>query len=633
MRHLRENLLVQFSIVSLVIMLILAVGVSKILSDRLNYNMELLKAYGAARMAGIIIKDTDPMSIPSLTREVRNLRWITLGVVGGSFAILYGSLVYIVWGGWRTIRRQQAALVKTNVDLQTLQESSPDSIIATNAEGRIVVFNPGAEELLGYRAAEMLGQPAQQVYPSLEVAQAIMQSMRADPKGYVRNLETTLRHKDGREIPVLISAAILRGADGQEQGTVGYSKDLTESKRTEEALRKAHTQTEQLLTSISSIVIGAGPDERITRWNETTEATFGIAAADVLGRPFLECGIRWDWMEVVEAVAECRQQNRPIRLDNLRYTRPDGKEGFLDITFNPIMGGADRQAGFLLLARDVTERKVLEGQLIQAQKLESIGQLAAGIAHEINTPIQFVGDNTRFLGDAFADLAALLEQYDDLQERCQMGQPVEPELQRITEVQETVDLGYLLEEVPTAIDQTLDGVHRVARIVQAMKDFSHPDVQGKQVADLNRALESTLTIARNELKYIADVEIDLDPDLPPVFCQVDEINQAFLNLLINARDAIADAASDRRNGMGKITVTSRREGDQVVIGVTDTGTGIPEEIRDRIFDPFFTTKEVGRGTGQGLSIAYSVVEKHGGSLAFETEVDKGTTFFVHLPVQ
>jgi PAS domain S-box-containing protein len=514
MRRLRENLLVQFSIASLGIMLILAMSISKILSDRLNYNMELLQAYSTASMAGITIEDTDPFSIPSLTREVRHLRWITFGVLGGGFVILYGSLVYIVWDGWRTINRQQAALVRTNVEL-----------------------------------------------------------------------------------------------------------------------RETHTQTEQLLTSISSIVIGAGPDERITRWNETAETTFGIAAANVLGRPFLECGIRWNWIEVVLAVSECRQRNRPIRLDNLRYTRPDGKEGFLDITFNPIMGGTDRQAGFLLLARDITERKVLEGQLIQAQKLESIGQLAAGIAHEINTPIQFVGDNTRFLRDAFTDLATLLKQYDNLWERCQMGQPVKPELQQINEIRAAIDLDYLLEEIPSAIDQTLDGVRRVARIVQAMKDFSHPDVHGKQIADLNRALESTLTIARNELKYIADVEIDLDPDLPPVFCQVDEINQVFLNLLINARDAIADAVGDRRNGKGKITVTSRREGNQVVIGVTDTGTGIPEEIQDRIFDPFFTTKEVGRGTGQGLSIAYSAVEKHGGSLAFETEVGKGTTFLVRLPVR
>jgi signal transduction histidine kinase len=172
----------------------------------------------------------------------------------------------------------------------------------------------------------------------------------------------------------------------------------------------------------------------------------------------------------------------------------------------------------------------------------------------------------------------------------------------------------------------------VATIVRAMKEFAHPDTRQKSAADLNRAIKSTLTVARNELKYVADVETDLG-DLPPVVCNISDLNQVFLNLLVNAAHAIREVVREGTDAKGKIRVRTRREGNTVLIAISDTGCGIPENIRGRIFDPFFTTKEVGRGTGQGLSIARSVVvEKHGGSLTFETEPGKGTTFFVRLPI-
>ena len=390
-------------------------------------------------------------------------------------------------------------------------------------------------------------------------------------------------------------------------------------------------ELEALVASISSVLVVVGGDGRITRWNPMAERTFGIPAEEAVGQEFATCGIRWSAPNTAQTILAHRTAHTPVRLDDIGFTGPDGRHRLLGVTITPLhSGGLD--GGFLLLGADITERRRQEELRSQARKLEAVGQLAAGIAHEINTPIQFIGDNMRFLRDAFVDLAMLLQEYGHVRKMGQAGESLEVVWGRIDEIQEAIDLEYLLEEIPKAIDQTLDGVQRVAKIVQAMKDFSHPDVQGKQMADLNRALESTLTIAHNELKYVADVEADLDPNLPPVLCQVDDLNQAFLNLLINARDAIADVVGDGRSRKGKITVTSRREGDEVVIAISDTGTGIPEEIRDRIFDPFFTTKEVGKGTGQGLSIAYSVVEKHGGSLTFETEVDKGTTFFVRLPI-
>jgi signal transduction histidine kinase len=203
----------------------------------------------------------------------------------------------------------------------------------------------------------------------------------------------------------------------------------------------------------------------------------------------------------------------------------------------------------------------------------------------------------------------------------------------LQEALDAADVAYLQTEIPKAVEQTLDGVSRVATIVLAMKDFSHPEQKDKSSTDLNRAIQSTLIVARNELKYVADVVTDFDEDLPPILCYPSDLNQVFLNLLVNAAHAIADVVGDGNTGKGTITVSTRRDGGNVIIAITDTGTGIPEEVRDRVFEHFFTTKEVGKGTGQGLSIARAVVvEKHGGEITFSTETGKGTTFYVKLPI-
>ncbi|MFQ5670105.1 MAG: nitrogen regulation protein NR(II) [Acidobacteriota bacterium] len=408
---------------------------------------------------------------------------------------------------------------------------------------------------------------------------------------------------------------------------------VVRKRRRDEEQRLRNVQTEELLASISSVLIGVDSHGRVTNWNAAAESLFGIRAADAIGRPFRDCGIRWDWPTVLEGVSECLEQKRPRRIEVIRFEHIAGNEGVLGATVNPIAGESSGSAGFLLLGADLTEQAFLENQLLQAQKLESVGQLAAGIAHEINTPTQYVGDNTRFLQEVFGEVLEFTKKVDELTKNTRSETGSSELAAQIRAAMDKVDLDYLGEEIPQAIQQALEGIDRVTRIVRAMKEFSHP-LRDKTAIDINRAIESTITVARNEWKYVAEMITELDLELPPVSCFPGEFNQVILNLIVNAADAIAEVAEDGTPSKGTITVTTRQTGGWAEIGVADTGAGIPEDIQGKIFDPFFTTKEVGKGTGQGLSLVHSVVvQKHGGKISVDSEPGKGTTFLIHLPLE
>ena len=314
-----------------------------------------------------------------------------------------------------------------------------------------------------------------------------------------------------------------------------------------------------------------------------------------------------------------------------------------------VLGDTKILRGLML---DITELRRLGRELTAAQKLESVGRLAAGVAHEINTPVQFVSDNVQFVSKSMADISGVIHAYRLLQQAVQsMGamqlvrdagdDPSMDTAQSIAAVvaaarvagdaERATDLDYLLQQAPLALDSSIEGLGRIATIVRSMKEFAHPDNAQKAFADLNQAIRSTLVVARNEYKYVADADVQF-ADLPPVLCHLGEVNQVVLNLLVNASHAIADVVKGTNN-LGTLTVRTHLDGDEVEISIADTGTGIPKEARDRIFDPFFTTKEVGKGTGQGLALAHSViVKRHGGTLRFETECGKGSTFFIRLPI-
>jgi signal transduction histidine kinase len=319
-------------------------------------------------------------------------------------------------------------------------------------------------------------------------------------------------------------------------------------------------------------------------------------------------------------------------VDNIHYRNSDGEERYLGLSITPFKGEDERISGLTIIGADITDRIKFEAQLHQSQKMEAIGQLAAGIAHEINTPTQFVGDNTRFLQDAFSDLVGACNLYKDAINAAKAGTLNAEGIQEVEVRLEELDIDYLEEEVPLAIEQTLKGVDRITHIVQAMKIFAHPGGDEKEPVDINKEIEKTVTITRNEWKYVADLKTDFDAALPTVPCYRAEFNQVILNLIVNAAHAITDASAGNSSEKGTITISTRQSENRAEIRISDTGAGIPEHIRHRIFDLFFTTKEPGRGTGQGLAIAHSViVDKHDGSIDIETEDGEGTTFVIQLP--
>jgi signal transduction histidine kinase len=244
-----------------------------------------------------------------------------------------------------------------------------------------------------------------------------------------------------------------------------------------------------------------------------------------------------------------------------------------------------------------------------------------------------VGDNTRFLEDSFRDLDAVMAAYARLLDAAKTNTVSPNVIAEVDAAIEKADIPYLAQEIPNAIQQSLEGVQRVSKIIRAMRQFSHPGSDRKEAVDLNQALESTITVARNEWKYVADLETDFDANLPAVTCLPGEMNQVFLNLLINAAHAIGEFTANGKKGKGMIRVSTRNNTRSVQVRITDSGGGIPASIQQRIFDPFFTTKAVGKGTGQGLAIAHSVItEKHAGSIRFETGDGQGTTFIIELPL-
>ena len=443
--------------------------------------------------------------------------------------------------------------------------------------------------------------------------------------------ETVWRHKDGSVVEVLMTAAALD--IGENKGwQIVTVLDVTEMRLAEQRLRMLSSAVDQ---SPVSIVI-TNTSGKIQYVNPYFEKVTGYSVAEAIGLNPRILRSGYHNAEFYEAMWGTISAGHQWS-GEFHNRRKDGGAFWERASICAIRNQQGQITHYVAVKEDITARKLAEAERREletrsqlSQKLESVGMLAAGVAHEINTPTQYITDNTRFLADSFTQLFSMIATYRE-------HNAAHPEclqiLREVAEAEKKNELDYLIEEIPRTLGQSLEGLGRISRIVSSLKEFSHPNAAEKNGADLNRAIETTVAVSRHEWRYVADVVTEFDPQMPHVECILDEFNQAVLNLIINATHAIGDALKLRDLKRGTITVRTRQEPGWAVIEVEDTGTGIPPEVRGKIFDPFFTTKGIGKGTGQGLAIVQAVIVKgHAGRVDFITEMGKGTTFRMFLPV-
>jgi len=446
--------------------------------------------------------------------------------------------------------------------------------------------------------------------------------------------EVEIRHRDGsvHRLEVLESPAL--DAAGKVVAVDGIAHDITERRRAEEELMRTR---EQLHLAV------AGSNDGIWDWDLRTQDLYlspkwkeqlGYADDELPNRfsTFEELIFPEDTAGVFRVVDGYLKGELPKYQMEFRMRHKDGGLRWIlarGAALRHSDGTPYRMAGS---HTDITDRKRMEAELGHARKLEAVGQLAAGIAHEINTPTQFVGDSIEFLRESQAAIGRLVAAYRQALAELPESPALAAARAHIAGLEAEADIDFVLENAPAAIGDALDGVSRISKIVRAMKEFAHPDQPELAPADLNHALETTLMIARNEYKYVAEVETDFG-ELPLVDCHLGELNQVFLNLLVNAAHAIGDVVG-KTGAKGTIRVCTSCTDEWARIEIADTGGGIPEAAQDHIFEPFFTTKPVGKGSGQGLAIAHAiVVGKHGGQISFETTPGVGTTFSILLPLR
>ncbi|MBI1346354.1 PAS domain S-box protein [bacterium] len=400
----------------------------------------------------------------------------------------------------------------------------------------------------------------------------------------------------------------------------------------QEMLCANEQQMRQIIDAACDPFIAVDAEGRITDWSRRAETLFGWTKTDSIGEeivgllqiPRLKQTMQ-SW-----AVPHSHHADNSVRFDAMARKR-DGSPLPVEVSMTRL--NCLEHATFCIFVRDISERQRLLLQLSHAQKMESIGQLAAGIAHEINTPTQFAGDNLAFLRDAFRDLEGVFSCATAARKQADETSYDATLYSTLLKASEDSDLDYLREEIPKAIEQSLDGIQRISAITRSMKEFSHPGNISMTSMDVRKAIENTLTVSRNEWKYVADIVTDFDPALTSIECLPGEFNQVLLNIIVNAGQAIGEMPDRGPSGKRQITISTYRDEDWAEISIADNGPGIPEHIRQRIFDPFFTTKEVGKGTGQGLAIAHAViVEKHHGTIHVRSEVGCGTTFVLRVPI-
>lgn len=569
-----------------------------------------------------------------LDGTVIDVEVITLPIIYDGTPVVQQLIRDITW-----LKQVEEENLKSRQQMSQIINSLPDPTFAIDQEGKVIAWNLAMEKLTGVKAKSILGKGdneyALPIYghrrPVL-INQALQSGGRLEKKysflqpcGQGADPYPSLARD--RELVYWCKATPL--SDGQENilGAIESMRDVTAITRMSSALAAEQEKFLIILRSIGEGVITTDIEGKISLVNKVAEKITGWCQEEAAGKPLTA---------VLQVINESEDTTFPLNkltqqfYDQLEVIGRDGSKKMLSASRAPILDKGSNALGFVLIVRDVTELKKNEARLALSQKLESIGQLAAGIAHEINSPMQYIGDNLSFLQESFAEIADIPRKYRDLLEAGADAQKI---INCMKEWAQELDIDYLADEVPRAIEQSLEGVDKVHRIIGAMKDFSHPGYKEKQLTDINGIIEGTITISRNEWKYASEMHTDLDPELPSIPCQQEEINQVILNMIINSAHAIEEAQQKGSCVQGNITIKTRAKESFLEITISDNGIGIPPGVIPKIFDPFFTTKKIGKGTGQGLALAHDiVVHKHQGDISIESEENVGTTFVIRLPI-
>ncbi|PKO00908.1 MAG: hypothetical protein CVU42_01990 [Chloroflexi bacterium HGW-Chloroflexi-4] len=533
-------------------------------------------------------------------------------------------------------KKAENALAYSEEKFRSVIQQSVDGIILFDLNGKIIEWNHADERITGYSISEvqplhiwelisLLTQDARELeYLKIKDKLKVDLFNRESP---LQNkiIEITITSKSGDRL--IIAATLSTIEIGHNIVGCLMIRDISNLKKSQADIQKLASAVREISEGLI-IANHRGETEYV---NLAVEQITGYSSEELLGKNLLK------YLPTSFTAEQIHVHERGLQAGNIERgkvicSRRDGSQYTMQYNIAPI---SDEQGNrnFVSVISDVSQNELLDQQNRQAQKLEAIGSLAAGVAHEINTPTQYVGNNLLFIKKEFDSVLDILNKSTQLITQVQAGEPINRLIEEFHHEEKEADLDYLAQEIPKAIDESLEGIARVTKIVQAIKEFSHPSMDEKTPVDLNRAIDTTITVSRNEWKYVADLIPHYDENLPSVLCSPGEINQVILNLITNAAHAIKDQIKKGVYTKGLIEIFTFAKEKSVEIHVKDNGSGIPEEYREKVFNPFFTTKPVGMGTGQGLSISYKViVNKHGGMLVFDSEIDRGTTFMITLPL-
>ncbi len=508
--------------------------------------------------------------------------------------------------------------------LNQLIENSTLGIMRLDPNGNIIMANPAMVSTLGYSSEQEIIKIGQnKIFSSLENKNKFLTKLKKRNKIY--GYEDTLRKKDGTLINVKQSAWTIKDENDNTMYYEVIVEDITELNKLLEILYESEYKYRTLIDNLNEAVYLI-IDKKFEIVNQKFLELLEITEEDISKSNFNMYSFisKESKKTLLNRRKIIKQQNNIPQKYELIIVTKSGIEKEVEIseTLVNFNGKATTQG----IVRDLTKIKKAETQIRHLQKMEAIGTLAAGIAHEINTPAQFVNDNLSFLDDVHNEFAPI---YNFLI-KIKKGNASIKELKDITD---KIDIEYFKEEIPVAIKQSLEGIQRISKIVSAMRDFSHTGPKEKTAADLHKLINNSITISRNTWKYIAEIQKDFDLNIPPIICLASELGQVFVNIIVNAAHALEEKFQNCNAIKGKINIITKSQKGKVQILFIDNGIGMSPKVKKRIFDPFFTTKEVGKGTGQGLSIAYDIiVDKHNGTIDVETEENIGTKFIITLPV-